>query len=862
MHTTAGSTIDRPTHHHRRRRPVLAALAVVLGLLAGAVLTLAGPAPSASAAPGQADWRWVFGGSGNNDGVRHITSDAAGNSYVMGTVQNTTTWDGQTMTQIGLWDIFVAKLDPAGSVQWVRTIGSAGSDIPDGIAVDGSGNVYALLSFNISMTIGGQTLASTGIFDIALVKFDANGTYQWMRKIGGQTSSDDEDATGLSVDAQGNTTVLGTFDGTLKVGATSITATGVNQDLFLARFDAAGNLGWLKGKGHAGAYEEADAIVPFGSGFVIAGHQGSSAVTIDGITRNPPPGMRGFTAWFDAGGTATALAAFSGGGTVIPADMAVLPSGDAVVVGRYNTSVVTDATTLTTPAGVDRGFVVTTTVGGTAVDGFALGATGETWARAVDVDEAGNLAVNLRYSGTINLGGIAYGSTGGRDALTALVTPTGAALWSTKVGSVGDEEVDGLDVTADGDILVGGDMDDDATVVGQGFVLTNPQAWLVRVDDPVGEVGDNRYFPMTPTRVLDSRDGTGTPAGPWTAGQTRQVKVAGVAGVPNGASAVVLNVTGTGPTAATHLTAFPAGQVMPTSSNLNLAPGETAANLVTVKVGNGGNISLFNNSGNVQVIADVVGWYEANAAGNRFTGVAPKRLVDTRDGTGGSASKLGAGESRTYTLAGVAGSGVPADAKAVVVNVTGTGGSAATHLTAWPAGQARPNASTVNVAAGATRPNLAIVALNGSGQASFFNNAGSIHLIVDVVGYFRGASGAQMTPVVPARILDSRNGLGGVVGPWGPGQARTVRVGGLGGAPSTASAVVLNVTVTGPSAPSHLTVWPAGPGVMPVASNLNFVAGQTVPNQVIVKTGTLGALNVFNNSGNAHVIIDVVGWYA
>ena len=168
----------------------------------------------------------------------------------------------------------------------------------------------------------------------------------------------------------------------------------------------------------------------------------------------------------------------------------------------------------------------------------------------------------------------------------------------------------------------------------------------------------------------------------------------------------------------------------------------------------------------------------------------------------------------------------------------------------------------INCSCSSLGPNLAIVALNGSGQASFFNNAGSIHLIVDVVGYFRGASGAQMTPVVPARILDSRNGLGGVVGPWGPGQARTVRVGGLGGAPSTASAVVLNVTVTGPSAPSHLTVWPAGPGVMPVASNLNFVAGQTVPNQVIVKTGTLGALNVFNNSGNAHVIIDVVGWYA
>ena len=78
---------------------------------------------------------------------------------------------------------------------------------------------------------------------------------------------------------------------------------------------------------------------------------------------------------------------------------------------------------------------------------------------------------------------------------------------------------------------------------------------------------------------------------------------------------------------------------------------------------------------------------------------------------------------------------------------------------------------------------------------------------------------------------------------------------------ATASAVALNVTVTGPTAPSHLTIWPTGQA-MPTASNLNFVAGQTVPNHVVVKLGSGGSLNVLNNSGNAHVIVDVVGWYS
>ena len=68
------------------------------------------------------------------------------------------------------------------------------------------------------------------------------------------------------------------------------------------------------------------------------------------------------------------------------------------------------------------------------------------------------------------------------------------------------------------------------------------------------------------------------------------------------------------------------------------------------------------------------------------------------------------------------------------------------------------------------------------------------------------------------------------------------------------------MTVTGATADSHLTVWPAGVG-KPVASNLNWKAGQTVPNLVVVKVGQNGGVSFFNNSGNVHVIADVVGWY-
>jgi hypothetical protein len=75
------------------------------------------------------------------------------------------------------------------------------------------------------------------------------------------------------------------------------------------------------------------------------------------------------------------------------------------------------------------------------------------------------------------------------------------------------------------------------------------------------------------------------------------------------------------------------------------------------------------------------------------------------------------------------------------------------------------------------------------------------------------------------------------------------------------AAVVLIVTVAGPTAPSFLTVFPAG-DAKPNASNLNFVAGQVVANLVIAKLGAGGRLTLFNLAGATDVIADVAGWFA
>src|SRR5205814_326628 len=84
--------------------------------------------------------------------------------------------------------------------------------------------------------------------------------------------------------------------------------------------------------------------------------------------------------------------------------------------------------------------------------------------------------------------------------------------------------------------------------------------------------------------------------------------------------------------------------------------------------------------------------------------------------------------------------------------------------------------------------------------------------------------------------------------------------GGVHNLPTQATAVVMNVTATGGTAGSFVTVYPGG-STLPTASNLNFGEGQTIPNLVTVKLGTNGNVTFNNAVGSVHLVADVVGWF-
>ena len=371
------------------------------------------------------------------------------------------------------------------------------------------------------------------------------------------------------------------------------------------------------------------------------------------------------------------------------------------------------------------------------------------------------------------------------------------------------------------------------------------------------------------TRCAGSPAVTASPLGQ---GQSRAFQVAGVGGVPADATAVVLNVTAVGATKPTYVSAYPDLALQPTASNLNVANANAVPNLTVVPLGSNGKVRLYNNAGSVQLIGDISGYFSPSAT-SKLTSVAPCRVFDTRLGTGGCAGaatfpavQVGQGQRLKVKVTGVG--GVPDDATAVVLNVTAVNATTPTYVSVFPDAPALPTVSNLNVPNAKAVPNLTIVPVGPGGLVDLYNNAGSVDLIGDVSGYFATSGASQYTTVAPCRVFDTRTGGGAcagaasfTAGPVGQGGVLKVKVTGVGGVPSNATAVVLNVTATAATKTTYVSVYPDSP-TQPTVSNLNVNSAAPVPNLTVVPVGPGGLVDLYNNAGTVQLIGDVAGYFA
>ena len=372
------------------------------------------------------------------------------------------------------------------------------------------------------------------------------------------------------------------------------------------------------------------------------------------------------------------------------------------------------------------------------------------------------------------------------------------------------------------------------------------------------------YVPVKPIRVTDTRTGSGLPNAGQLLGAagTLNVTVAGTAasdGVPSDAVAIVANVTAVSPSAAGFFTVYASGEAQPTVSNLNFVAGETTANLVTVPIGANGDITIFNHAGTANALVDVYGYYTAVPAttgAGLYNAVSPYRAAGTLQ----AGATIAANTSLSVTVTGGS-TGVPANASAVVVNLTEADATAPSFLTAYGAGASLPTVSNLNFSTGEVRANRATVPVGTSGRIEVYNHTGSVAVDVDIDGYYTaaGGTGSVFVPITPARVTDTRVPTNG-----GPIAADTTETFSLASSsvPAVASAVAANFTVVSGAAPGYATVYPTSDTATPTASDINWTANGVVPNFTIADTAGTGKVNVFaSHGGTINLVIDEFGYF-
>ncbi len=359
-------------------------------------------------------WAKRAGGTSSDSGAG-IALDGAGNSYVTGAFIGSATFgpgetNETTLTSAGDDDIFVAKYDASGDLVWAKRAGGTGFDAGIGIAVDGSGNSYVTGFFQGSATFGpGETnettLTSAGISDIFVAKYDASGDLVWAKRAGGTSRDSGE---GIAVDGSGHSYVTGYFEDSATFGPgetneTTLAGAG-DRDIFVAKYDASGDLVWAKRAGGTSFDGGGQGIAVDGAGnsYITGRFQGSAAFSA-GETNETTLTSAGisdiFVAKYDASGDLLWANRAGGTSTDFGSGIAADGAGNSYVTGGFADSATfgpgeTNETTLTGAGGNDI-FVAKYDASGALVRAKRAGGTSSDGGQGIAVDDSGKLGIHL-----------------------------------------------------------------------------------------------------------------------------------------------------------------------------------------------------------------------------------------------------------------------------------------------------------------------------------------------------------------------------------------------------------------------------------------------------------------------------------
>ena len=415
-----------------------------------------------------------FGVSGLDTDVAGVAIDSSDNIYITGTSQGANLF-GKNVTSGTTDDIFVAKLNSSGVVQWVYAAGGTGRDRGRKIALDSSGNIYVTGYYWSTVDFGGGNVTSNGNWDAFLLKLNSSGTFQWVKSYGSNYNDLGRD---VAIDSNDNIYMLGNYRGTVDFGGGDENGA-VNGDIFLVKFNSSGVFQWVYTAGassaddsRALALDSSDnpyitgsfqSTVNFGGGNITAANTddlfilklNSSGAYQNIYTSNIFTTQKGKGLAVDSSGNIYATGTFSG--TVDFGGGNITTSGNDIYLLKLNSSL---AFQWVKRFAVDNGEA-----------SLALGL-------AVTVDEDGNVYSVGQIGSTIDLGGGSQIFGGQNDAYIVKYDSSGSFQWSKTFGSGSQNNIDkaqDIVIDSNGFVIAVGEVESqniDFTSVG-GEILTN-----------------------------------------------------------------------------------------------------------------------------------------------------------------------------------------------------------------------------------------------------------------------------------------------------------------------------------------------------------------------------------------------------
>jgi hypothetical protein len=354
-------------------------------------------------------WVQAAGGAGK-DSVHAIAVDGGGNVYITGFYNGSATFNTTTITSLGGTDIFLAKYDASGAFQWAKSAGGTGSDVGSGIAIDGSNNIYVVGSYAGSATFGTHNKTSAGLSDIFLAKYDTNGTAVWVESAGG---TNDDYGQAIALDASGKIHITGHFKGSADFGSINKIANASYFDIFVAKYDPTG-LNWTDAQSAGGTnhdYSQSIAVDVSGNVYVTGNFQGTFTFGA-GSSVAYSPDM--FVIKFNSTGTPQWIQSAGGNYFDTGRGIAVDKSGNIFVTGFYSLGG-TSSGFIKISLGLNDSFIVSYNANGDLLGVKSIAWTGDEIAKNITADSKGNIYATGHFTNAIYFDKKLKTSQGGTD---------------------------------------------------------------------------------------------------------------------------------------------------------------------------------------------------------------------------------------------------------------------------------------------------------------------------------------------------------------------------------------------------------------------------------------------------------------